>query len=195
MPLNKFGKNTNPEYRLSYDDKNHISSIKFKEPVTLKDASKILMKPEVHDNLDCFNLRVRNIEDLSTSKLADVKVKELLGYGTVACAFLMDNDKVLKLSRGPHSQRKPEKFDIPVYDQGILLWDKPYNIHYYIEEYGDSNKVSKKDAVDLINKIEEQGYSLFDIYSDFTMENICIKQFGKAADGKVYLLDPECVIY
>ena len=190
----KFGQQKKSDVNISYDSRNAISSIKFKHPITLKETAEFLMQPEIHDNLkNYFNLTDRNIENLATSKLSNVKVKALLGYGTSACAFLMDNDKVLKLTRGQHLNRKLENFDIPVYDQGILLLDNPYNVHYYIEEYGDTKKVLEKEAINLINEIEEAGYKIFDVYTDITMENIYMSQFGKAADGKVYLLDPECV--
>ena len=155
--------------------------ITFPEPTSLKEVSEFLLNPKIQEKLTCFcEVETKAIGD---SKIADIKITELLGHGCNACAFLMEDGRVLKISNCNHFRREHEDFDIPVYEEGILTNEYDYPLYYYIEQYANPEDVSEDEINDVVERIKEKGYMTYDI---------CPWQFGKASDGKVYLLDPEC---
>lgn len=176
--------------KMIYDERNVLTKIIFSEPTGLKDICDYFMQPTILRQLS-FNWRcIRDLQGLKTSKFAETKIKELIGMGASALAFLLENGNVLKITYGKHLRRELENFDIPVYEQGVLL----PNIYYYIEQYADTESVTKDEILELINKIRAMSYEVCDVYDSFWVKNDSVRdfQFGKTPDGKVYLLDPEC---
>lgn len=171
-----------------YDDVNWGDRIIFPTQTNLKEVSEFLLSPEFHGKITCFD--PEDIKAIGKSKLANTKIKELLGYGTSACAFLMEDGNVLKIANCDHFGRKREDFDIPIYEEGFFKneWGDP--LYYYIEQYADPNCITQEDVDGLEKKMEAKGYGLCDMDSDFYFEKP--KQIGKTPDGNVYLIDPEC---
>lgn len=176
--------------KMIYDERNVLTKIVFPESTGLKNVCDYFMQPNILRKLS-FNWRsIRDLQALKTSKFAETKIKELTGMGGSALVFLMEDGDVLKITYGKHLRRELESFDIPVYEQGVLL----PNIYYYIEQYADTESVTKEEILELINKIKAMGYEVCDVYDNFWVKNDSVRdfQFGKTPDGKVYLLDPEC---
>ena len=158
----------------------YIDKIYFHKPTSLKDISNFLLNPN-RMREHCFG--DNEIRAMRESKFADTKITQLVGNGANAFAFLMEDGRVLKITNCNHFRRKHEDFDIPVYEKGNLP-NKYFNdLHYYIEQYANPENVSEDEIKEVVERIKKKGYATVDISP---------RQFGKASDGKVYLLDPEC---
>ena len=128
-----------------------------------------------------YDYTYKNYERAFAKKFDNMKFIRYLGSGNTAMALENTEGKVLKLSARNQFgfDRKPEKFDARVYENGTT--EDGY--YYYIQEKCDRSRI-KQEHIDKISQmIEDSGYNPFDMSED---------QIGIAGDGKVYLIDPEC---
>lgn len=150
----------------------------------------LLYKMHTPDELVWMALDVASDDYLST-----LKVTKLVGLGSKAFVFELNDGKLLKLTNGSHfpNRRKPDFFDVPIIKQG-----RSCRTYYYIEEKMNQKEITQEELKKFIKQIEEKGYTFRDhFYSDEKSKKnpqIRIEQFGKSKDGKLYLLDPECAI-
>lgn len=125
--------------------------------------------------------------------IGSIKVKSLIGFGAFAYVFETENGLALKITYGSHfpNERKPADFDFPIIKSGKIT---PNNIYYYfLEEIANQDNLNDSEIKDLIKNIQSQGYVIRDYYK-WNSKILNHKQFGRASDGKVYLLDPGCVV-
>ncbi len=125
-------------------------------------------------------------------ELSDYKVKSLHGIGAFAFAFETEDGKILKITSYQHFPygREPDDFDLPIEKTG-----NKNGVYYYLEAKTSNENITEKELKEFINSIREKGYTLRD-YIGFTADEVYINksQFGKTADGKLYLIDPGCAI-
>lgn len=141
-------------------------------------------------------LKEMAVDVASDDFLRNLKVNKLIGLGAFALVFELDNGKILKLTNGEHfpDKRQPDFFDLPIEKQG-----KSSRTHYYIEEKTTHNNITQEELRNFVNDIEKKGY-VFRDYLYFKENNDEVEariredQFGKTKDGKLYLIDPGCVI-
>lgn len=133
-------------------------------------------------------------DDLSKVKeLGAYKVNKMFAMGVRALVFETENGNILKITRGSHfpKQRKPEDFDLPVKKQG-----KSNTTFYYVEDKVFQDSITQEELRALVKHIKDKGYRMKDYLVHFDEENadyaIRVCQFGKTADGKLYLIDPGC---
>ena len=192
-------------FELIYEDNSrYLKSIKFSKPLEVSDA---FLKIASSDNqLLIYNMfrkshTLQQIENLgnflATKPIGKVKVTSLTGYGAFAFAFETADGKILKITDINHfpDGRKPAKFDLPIIESGRLNKYPPY--HYYIEEKVTQDNLSQSELKQLIKEIKAMGYRMKDylVHYDETFEtDIKTEQFGRAKDGKIYLIDPGCAI-
>lgn len=185
---------------------NHLKSIDFKYPITVSEALYNLSKTN-SEYISYEMLRklhtTEQLYDMSetlknTNNIGDIKVKSLAGIGTYALAFEMEDEKILKLTDIEHfaNGRKPADFDLPIIKSGKTMGYRPY--YYYIEEKVTQHDITQKEIRTLVGHIKQLGYEMTDhlIYGEDGSPNAIykIEQFGRTKDGKVYLIDPRCVI-
>lgn len=192
-------------FELIYEDNTrYLKSIKFGKPIDVSDA---FLKIASSDNqLLIYNMfrkshTLQQIENLgnflATKSIGKIKVTSLAGYGAFAFAFETTDGKILKITDIEHfpNGRKPAKFDLPIIESGRLNKYPPY--HYYIEEKVSQENMSQSELKQLIKEIKAMGYRMKDylMHYDETFEtDIKTEQFGRAKDGKIYLIDPGCAI-
>lgn len=158
----------------------------FSRPKNLKDALKAIKYVNEKYKLSeygvaTYDYTYKNYERAFAKKFDNMKFIRYLGSGNTAMALENTEGKVLKLSARNQFgfDRKPEKFDARVYENGTT--EDGY--YYYIQEKCDRSRI-KQEHIDKISQmIEDSGYNPFDMSED---------QIGIAGDGKVYLIDPEC---
>ena len=182
-------------------DFHEIAEVNFKTPVTPYRAIWALAKSSDKNISQALLFKMHPYEELqemafdisSSEFLRDLKVKKLVGLGAFAFAFETDDGKILKITNGNHfpNRRKPDFFDVPIIQQG-----KACRTYYYIEDKLSQDDLSQDELKNLVKQIEERGYSLRDIYYT-TLDGECLnkikpEQFGRAKDGKIYLLDAGC---
>ena len=104
---------------------------------------------------------------------------------------------MLKITEGEHFPygRKPADFDLPVIKSGKISPND--RLYYYLEEKVRQDNLEDAEIVKLIQYIQSKGYSMRDYLKDFAEPDaphaeIKQKQFGRASDGKIYLIDPGC---
>lgn len=135
------------------------------------------------DNQDDIKIFIDSLKD---TPLKDIKIKQLMGYGSSALALEMKNGKILKLSRKNHfpMNRPVEDFDAEVFTRGKI--GKTY---YYVAEKCTPCQCGQGYAPIMIETIREYGYRPYDIgiYDDF--------QVGFNSKCELKLLDPECAQY
>ena len=197
------------EFHSSYDVKiekynsGRIKSIQYKYPVTTASVFKNLASKHEPFMQAQFLAHLHSPEEIQeiSSLLADnpeignIKVKSLIGLGSYAYVFETEKGLALKITQGPHfpANRPPADFDLPILKSGKLAPNSIY--HYFIEEIVRQDNLQDSEILHLFKRIQSQGYDMVDFYGDY--ENKIIfkhKQFGRASDGKVYLLDPGCAI-
>lgn len=188
---------------LVFKNKREISGVNFSKPVLLKDALNLLgsnKEPIISYSLSAhFHLPVELLKMAEmvskNDDLKNVKVKSLLGFGAYSLAFETEKGEVLKISEGNqfYDDRKQEWFDLPIRKQGKLG-----KIHYYyFEEKVNSDFLSQEELMKFITKIKNSGYDVVDYcykysFSDSLAGEIKAEQFGRAKNGKIYLIDPGC---
>ena len=125
-------------------------------------------------------------------EIGNIKVKSLIGLGVFAYVFETEDGFALKITEGPHfkDNRPPADFDFPILKSGKLAKNNIY--YYFFEEIAKQDNLKASEILDLIKSIKSQGYEM----RDYTLwgGGLNYKQFGRASDGKVYLLDPGCAI-
>ena len=166
-----------------------IKSFIFDKPVPLDKAlAEIRSDENIISHLSLYKyflnkiLNQIQVDLLKSDILKKIRVKGMINYGQTAFVFETEEGDVLKItSRNHFLNRKPEKFDIPI------KWShKPSNksfCYYYLEEFA-TDDISLEEAQALANNIKKDGFNIEDLRMD---------QIGKMKDGKVILLDPECV--
>lgn len=187
------------------DSRGRIEHIDFKKPLSIARAIKSLsitqneeLKNKLFDALytedKLFDMYV---EINSVKDLENLEVKNLTGMGFFALAFETTDGDVIKVSTRKHFpyNRKPDFFDLPIKASG-----KKGRTYYYVEEKVSQNDITDEEIEQLINEIKQAGYRVEDYlliheradnkYGHPFKKN----QFGRAKDGKVYLVDPGCAI-
>ena len=134
-------------------------------------------------------------------KLTDLKISKMIGMGSFAFVFELQNGKVLKITNNSHfyADRKQDFFDLPIEESG-----KFGRTYYYIEEKVRQDNIADAEIDELVKKMQQSGYKVLDIYTKernidkngHFYTNILYRhdQFGRAKDGKIYLIDPGCAI-
>ncbi len=179
-----------------------LKSIEFKEPIEVSKA--FLEIAHTNEDLIKYNLlrythTIESIKEigeiLSNQEIGKTKVKSLIGIGAFALAFETENGQVLKITDIEHFQngRKPAKFDLPIIKSGRLAKYPPY--HYYLEEKVTQNDITQEELKALVKEIKNLGYKMKDYLVHFSTDDeelIKVEQFGRAKNGKIYLIDPGC---
>lgn len=191
------------------DKNNNLESIVFKEPLSIKETLYRLSTTKNNYIRDEFLRKLHPldvIKEIADSiekckNIKDIKIKSLKGMGFFALAFETEDGKILKITEQQHfpNNRKPADFDVPIYKSGQINKAKPF--YYYLEEKLEQKSMSQEELKIFIESIKEKGFILRDYMARFSFDefdnpNIPIKmeQFGKSAEGKIYLLDPGCVL-
>lgn len=130
-------------------------------------------------------------------EIGNMNVKALIGMGAFAFAFETEDGLVLKITEGKHFPygRKPDDFDLPIIKSGKISPND--DLYYYLEEKARQDNMTDAEIRDLVGYIESKGYFMRDYLRDFGDPNdpnsvIKYEQFGRASDGKIYLIDPGC---
>lgn len=122
----------------------------------------------------------------SSHGLQELKIKQLIGYGSSALALETECGRVLKLSRENHfpMNRPVEDFDAKVLQRG-----KIGKVHYYIAEKCTPCEAGQGYANIMRARIQAKGYRAYDLgeWDDF--------QVGFNSKCELKLLDPECAKY
>ncbi len=180
-----------------------LKVVVFKKPITPSDAILSLAYSKDKNIQEALFYKLHMMDeleemaaDISTDRfLRDLKVTKLVGIGAFALVFETENGDILKLTGSNHfpNNRKPDFFDIPIKKQGKIC-----RTHYYIEDKVSQKDITQEEIQELIKQIEESGYTLKDYKYTSTaygeQNKIKTEQFGKTADGKLYLIDPGCAL-
>lgn len=191
--------NLNPIYEHKYG---LLKSIEFNTPVEVSKA--FLEIAHTKEDLIKYNMirnthTIESLEEigqiLSTKEIGKTKIKSLIGMGAFAFAFETTDGKILKITEIEHfpKGRKPAKFDLPIISSGKISKYPP--LHYYLEEKITQDDLTPEEIKALVKEIKGLGYRMKDYLIHFDEdENAAIKieQFGRAPNGKVYLIDPGC---
>ncbi len=186
----------------------NLKSIVFKQPLKVTEVLYDLCKSQdyfISTELLKSLQSPENLYDMSEAFsqikiINDTKVTSLLGFGINAMVFETQDGEVLKLTCKNHfpDNRKPADFDLPIREKGYITYQhRPY--YYYFEEKVNFENLTKSEVIKLINHMKELGYTVVDYLNkpheiNPSNNNIKFKQFGRAKDGKIYLIDPECAI-
>lgn len=134
--------------------------------------------------------------DISRIKdIKDVKIKSLMALGATALVFETEDGKVLKITPYDHfpSKRKAADFDLPCMKQGRSGYT-----YYYLQEKITQEDLTQEELRSFVKDIKKQGYKVRDYLLHYTPENsddtIRRDQFGRAKNGKIYLIDPGCAM-
>lgn len=193
---------------INFDSDNHIASIDFKRPLNISNALTIfadtdnelisyelLRKCHLQDNIRDMAYSLKSVKDLK-----DIQVKSFVGMGAYALAFETTDGIVLKLTDMEHfpNGRKPASFDLPIKKSGKFQGlERKY--YYYFEEKVVQDNLTQAEIRTLIKEIKSLGYRMKDYLLHYEDDDswecvIKIEQFGRAKNGKVYLIDPGCAI-
>ena len=158
-------------------------------PVTL-----VVEGRKMSTNFDYAGVDDEFVENYVANK--NLKIKSLLSMGCTALVFETADGRILKVSPYNHfpDGRKPDDFDLPAFS------GKSGYTHYYLQEKVSQENLSQSELREFVESIEKRGYYLH----DYTIkkvdsgnvieaaEEINPAQFGRAKNGKIYLIDPEC---
>lgn len=150
---------------------------------------KELAKTKINPKLELLKLEQ---EILKNKNIGDKKIKSLIGYGKSALVFETDNGEIIKITRGDHfNGREPADFDLPIIKSGKITDDGKF--YYYIEDKVSQDKLTQAELHKFVKHIKNSGFYLRDYREEgLPFGNINCTQFGKDANGKIYLIDPEC---
>lgn len=164
-----------------------FSSFDFNQPVSLEEAFDVIKELQEKFNIHKYGLPThqyvyKSYKDVFGPRFKDIKFSRYLGAGNSAIAIETTEGKVLKLSENNHfgQGRKTEEFDAPVYESGQI---GDFH-HYYFQKKCSTKNITEENVEEIKNRIEAKGYNSFDLSKN---------QLGKA-NGKVYLIDPECAV-
>ena len=183
-----------------------VKSVVFDKPIKIQKAFEILAKTKnkllEYELLEKFHTQSQliTLSCLTTlnKKIKDTKVKSLYGMGSYSLAFETTNGDILKISETNqfYNNRKPAWFDLPIREKGRLSED----YYYYFEEKVDQLSPTQDELRDFVKEIKKSGYKIHDYLMHYTGKNVNIdnetikaEQFGRAKDGKLYLIDAGCV--
>lgn len=204
--------NTNDEFVFNnsfikeiHKKNNRLKSIEFKNPIPVNETFNRLSQAEpelLYEFL--LNLHTPNeLKELgkllSTHEIGKTKVTGLAGIGAFAMSFKTEDGKILKITDIEHfpGNRPPADFDIPILKQG-KIGSKHQHYHYYLEEFATQDDITQAEIRELVKHIKALGYKMKDYLThyDETYENTSYRteQFGRAKNGKIYLIDPGCAI-
>lgn len=169
---------------------NGFRQIIYEKPVTLKRVLYDICEDE--DISDIIpqkkSILLQFLEDLKDTKIAQRKIKKIIGSGASSIAFETPMGDVLKIShKNPFVKNRPvQDFDAQIYKKG-----KHKKSYYLLEEKLDTiNRFEDGNPVlDVINKIKNKGFAICDL-SEFQ-----VWQIGRAKNGQFKLLDHECAIF
>ncbi len=183
----------------------YLKSITFKTPIEPHKALEVLANTkneyvsyELLSHLhNQTQIKVMSEDIKRINELKGYKVHKMIGMGAYAFVFETTDGKILKITDMNHfpNNRKPDFFDLPLLKTG----NKGYTF-YYLEEKVSQNDLAQDELRTLVRQIKNRGYKMRDYlmhYSGLTEdENAIIKkeQFGRAKNGKVYLIDPGCAV-
>lgn len=184
---------------------NRLKSLEFKNPIPINEAFNKLSQTN-QDLLDEFLLNLHSQKELkelgdilSTTEIGKTKVTGLAGMGAFAMSFTTEDGKILKITDIEHfpENRAPADFDIPIFKHGKIR-AKHQHYYYYLEEFAIQNDITQSEIHELVKHIKALGYKMKDYLThyDETSENTSYRkeQFGRAKNGKIYLIDPGCAI-
>lgn len=185
---------------------NKLKSIEFTQAIPIHEAFNRISQSNP-DLLDEFLLNLHSKRELkelgellsTNEEIGKTKVTGLAGMGAFAMSFTTEDGKILKITDIEHfpGNRAPADFDIPILKQGKI--DSKYDHYfYYLEEFATQNDITQAEIRELVKHIKALGYKMKDylIHYDESSENASFKteQFGRAKNGKIYLIDPGCAI-
>lgn len=184
------------------DRYNKLISVGFKRPISLEKALNSLIsdnnRPIKNELYRCLHPEkeiIGFIEDVSSDpQIAEIKVSSLYGIGAFALAFETEDNKILKITGMEHFpfDRDIADFDLPIEKKGQIGYSR-----YYLEEKVSQDDITQEELKELCANIISQGYTLKDYVLELD-ENaemiIKTQQFGRAKNGKIYLIDPGCAI-
>ena len=191
-------------FNYQLDEKTHrLKQVNFKYPLHISEALDSIVKSNNSSLQEKFLNLFHPISELkefssdlkNISELSCYKVKSLFGLGSFALVFETEDNKVLKITGFNHypNNRKPDFFDLPIFKHGVSG-----NTHYYIEEKVSQDNLSQSELRTFIRAIKDKGYRLVDylLHYDDSDKELTIRtcQFGRAKNGKIYLIDPGCAI-
>lgn len=200
-----FFKNEPERLFVKKDERNNLKGITFSKPESISSALLKLADTKdeyIQSELFCKSLHSpeeftkMSIDLKNIKELENIKIKSLHGIGAFALAFETTDGLILKVCEYNHfkNNRKPAFFDLPIIKKG-----KSGYTYYYLEEKVSQDNISEQEIRVLIKEIKKRGYTLRDYLLKFSFannENAAIKkeQFGRAKNGKIYLIDPGCAI-
>lgn len=181
-----------------------LESIKFNKPMEVSKA--FLEMSAINDENIIYNMirkthTMQQLEELgkvlASKAIGDTKVVSLLGFGAFAFAFETTDGEILKITETNHfpNGRNPAAFDLPIKKSG--RFSKYPSYYYYIEEKVSQDNITQQELRVFINDIKSLGYRMKDYlvhYDETFGVDIKTEQFGRAKDGKIYLIDPGCAI-
>ena len=181
---------------------NHLKSIIFKRPTKVKD---IFYELSLTKDTFIYDELLKNLHspedleqiaiELESSKIGNTKVKSLIGIGAFALVFETEDGDILKITDVNHfpQNRTPDDFDLPIKQKGKIK-----NCYYYFEEKISQDNLSQEELRELVKHIKDKGYQMKDYLVHYEEEDndstIKTTQFGRAKNGKIYLIDPGCAI-
>ena len=166
-----------------------IQSCMFDRPLPLNRAMEEIHSDErVFSMLGCykyFNKKIMNQikSDLSTNtNLKDLKVKGMIDYGQTAYVFETEDGDILKITSRDHFLgRKETELDNPIKSHQKA---SPESFCHYYTEGMTTSDINSKDIDSFVQRADKMGYKVVDKRFD---------QFGKTKDGRVVVIDPECI--
>lgn len=183
----------------------HLKGVTFKKPLKIVDAVHTLAETEdrfLSDELlaclhNYWNLVTMKQNLKSAKELSDVKVTRLLGIGSNALVFETTDGLALKITDFEQfpKNRKMTKYDLP-----LMLRGNANGTGYYLEEKVDHKNLSQQELREFVNEMLEDGCELEDYLVDSMYvlgeqeQEIKKGQFGRASDGKIYVIDPGCIL-
>ena len=181
---------------------NCLESIIFKRPIKIKDifyelslTKDTFISDELLKHLHSPEDLEKTAIELESSKIGNTKVKSLIGIGAFALVFETEDGNILKITDVNHfpQNRTPDDFDLPIKQKGKIK-----NCYYYFEEKISQDNLSQDELRELVKHIKDKGYQMKDYLVHYDEENdgatIKTSQFGRAKNGKIYLIDPGCAI-
>lgn len=189
------------------NEKGRLQSITYKYPLSVLNIFKKMENPKDIFATQRYYTHLHSEEEIvrikkaleHNNEIGMTNVKSLIGYGAFAFVFETIEGLVLKITEGEHFPygRKPEDFDLPIIRSGKISPND--RLYYYVEEKVRQDNMTNAEIFDLVHYIKSKGYVMRDYLMNFADEDdpnavINYKQFGRASNGKIYLIDPGCVV-
>ena len=162
----------------------------FDEPLPLHEAIEEIHSDKIMvEELSCYKYFSNKIlnqirSDLSQAdkSIRDKRVNGMIGYGQTAYVFETEDGDILKITSRDHFLgRKETELDNPIKAHQRLA-PKSF-CHYYLEGKTSDN-LTGEEINSCVQRADELGYKVVDNRFD---------QFGKTKDGKIVIIDPECI--